>query len=70
MVSFTMKNGIITDISGDENEVEMVKDTVEFITDEFETYEVSVSCEDGYVYASGYGDNEEMIDYTTWVGEW
>ena len=70
MVSFEMKNGVITNLSGDESEVEMVKDTVGFVTDEFETYEVYVTCEDGYVFAEGRGDDDEMINYTTWVGEW
>ena len=69
MVSFKMTDGVVSDIVGDESEVDMVKDTVEFCTDDFKTYKVDVNCEDGYVYASGYGDDGDMIDYLTWVGE-
>ena len=65
MVSFDMKNGVITNLSGDKSEVDMVKDTVEFVTDEFETYEVYVTCEDGYVFCDGRGDGDNIINYTT-----
>ena len=66
MVSFQMKDGVVSDIVGDESEVEMIKDTLEFqVTDDYNTYSVGVWFEDNCIHCEGYGDEDDMIHYTT-----